>query len=108
MAYQAKFSVAPVSNLGIQGVFKALTAQEIAALRAQGYKGYAFGEQFLGANRAGYSAYVNNWWSGYQESDYEAGKAARNLSPIPLTEYQAMKGLVKNYYGFPNPTIQVE
>jgi hypothetical protein len=106
----SKFSVAPVSNLGMKGVFKVLAAAEVAALKADGWQEKTFGDQFLGTfqddNGKSYSQYVVSWWSGYRESDYQAGRSGRYLCPIPEETYKAAKGVLKNYYGFPNPPIE--
>ncbi len=96
-------------NFAIQGMFKHLTDDQIAKIEALGYEKVHWGQYYVtGATTTNPPALGDvshfNWYdffNGYTDADYRAGKALRYMIPIPSKTISTSKGKLQNHYGFP-------
>jgi hypothetical protein len=87
--------------IAIKGMFKPLTAAEIAAAEADGYEETVYGADMLEETEA-WTANIDGVFGGYLPSDYAANHAPRYILAMPISAIIYSEGNVQNKYGFPN------
>lgn len=87
-------------NIAIKGLFKPLTAAEITAVEAEGYKKTNWASEIV-SQKEFWLPQSGGIFGGYLPTDYEANKPPRYILPLPSNIISNAPWL-KNEYGFPD------